>query len=129
MDNHSNSLQSTPLDGEPTDLRWRWIRRWGRRLTLGLSIRTVIVATPNFIFMLSHAEVDSEAGVMVNGMMARLTVMNMTPAVVCALLLWMVGIYLDRRSSAPVARWEYAVCILYMLGVAVIGRPFIARGL
>ena len=95
----------------------------------GLNILTVILATPNFIFMLSHAEVDSEAGVMVNGMMARLTVMNMTPAVVCVLLLWMVGIYLDRRSSAPVARWEYAGCILYMLGVAVIGRPFIARGL
>ena len=129
MDQHSKSLHSTPLNGEYTDLRWRWIRRWGRHLTLGLSTLTVILASPKFVFMLSHAKTDTKAGVMVNGMMARLTVMNMTPAVVCALILWMVGIYLDRRSSAPVARWEYAVCILYMLGVAVIGRPFIAKGL
>ena len=127
MDNHSKGMQFFPPCDEGTDSRWRWIRRWGRRLTIGLSILTVILATPNFVFMLSHAKVDSEVGVMVNGMMAIMTVMAMTPAVACALLLWIVGIYLDRRVSAPVPRWEYAVCVVYLIGVVVIGRPFIAR--
>ena len=129
MDEHSHGTHSMPPPDQATESNkdWRGIRQWGRRITIALSILTVILATPNFLLMLSHAEADSEVGVMFNGMMAVMTVMAMTPAVACALLMWMVGIYLDRRVSISVARWEYAVCLLYLVGVAVIARPFITR--
>ena len=85
---------------------WERRRRSARRFTLTVFFGSSFVAAPNFVSCIAHSRVDSEVGVMVNGLPLVLGLLVVGPVVGVSTVIWGLGTKKARLWGAQIPFWE-----------------------